>query len=153
MYTAEEVSKIKESFWLKLGKYLAPIPGTGDEKINWINYKTGVKDLYFKMDVTRHEALIFVEIGRKSPENAEKLYSQLQSLKTIFENTLNEKWQWESEAFNNNGQSIYRIGTKLQGVNILKEEDWPLIISFLKPRIILLDEFWSNNRMIFELIN
>jgi len=30
----------------------------------------------------------------------------------------------------------------LPAVNILKENDWPAIISFLKPRIIALDKFW-----------
>jgi hypothetical protein len=32
----------------------------------------------------------------------------------------------------------------------MEEGDWPAIISFLKPRIIALDEFWENVKPGFE---
>jgi hypothetical protein len=38
----------------------------------------------------------------------------------------------------------------LTGVNIFRNEDWPAIISFLKPRIMALDSFWSLARYQFS---
>jgi len=39
----------------------------------------------------------------------------------------------------------------LPDVNIFKQEDWPKLISFFKPRIIALDEFWSDAQDSFDL--
>ncbi|TVP42967.1 MAG: DUF4268 domain-containing protein, partial [Mongoliibacter sp.] len=38
----------------------------------------------------------------------------------------------------------------LADVNVMEKDDWPAIISFLKPRIIALDAFWSNIKPAFE---
>jgi hypothetical protein len=35
-------------------------------------------------------------------------------------------------------------------VNIFHEADWPAIISFLKPRIMALDEFWEIAKNVIE---
>lgn len=150
MYTAERASRIRETFWLKLGKYLAPIPGAGGDKVNWINYKTGIKDFYFRMEATRSEARISVEIMQRDPVYSKKLYEQLVLLRGDFESTMQETWIWEPASVNDTNMPLSRLYTDLKNVNVLKEDDWPTIISFLKPRIILLDQFWNNNRMIFE---
>jgi hypothetical protein len=61
-----------------------------------------------------------------------------------------ESWEWEKEAVDEYGSALKRIGKRLEGVNVMNEEDWPAIISFLKPRIIALDRFWANVRYGFE---
>jgi len=45
---------------------------------------------------------------------------------------------------------VSRIGTTLRGVNIFDTADWPAIISFLKPRMQALDNFWSLVKETFE---
>ena len=68
MFTKQEMSNTRQKFWTSLGQYLAPIPGAGGEKINWINYKTGIRNISFKMDVTNDHAYIAIEISHKDPE-------------------------------------------------------------------------------------
>jgi hypothetical protein len=152
MYTAEQVSKIKEEFWLKLGKYLAPVPGANGEKLSWINYKTGIKDVHFKMNATRDGAGISIEIIQKDPATAERIYRQFELLRPDFENAMGESWEWQPYVVNEHQKPLARIGLQLNDVNVLRQEDWPIIISFLKPRIMLLDQFWNNNKMIFEML-
>ena len=49
-----------------------------------------------------------------------------------------------------NGKPVDKIFMEEKGLNILKKEDWPGLISFFKPRIIGLDEFWTNVKYGFE---
>jgi hypothetical protein len=64
-------------------------------------------------------------------------------MRGIFENTLNEIWIWEAQHPDENGKIISRVINQITGVNVLLRSDWPLMISFFKPRIIKLDEFWT----------
>lgn len=152
MYSRHEASNIRKKFWVSFGQYLAPIPSAAGEKINWINYKTGTRFIHFKMDVV-DEAYIGIEISHDNPGDREMYYDQLMLLITPFEKILGEKWLWEEQTNIDEERSIARIYTKLENVNIYNTEDWPAIISFLKPRLVNLDCFWQEYRMVFEMID
>ena len=38
---------------------------------------------------------------------------------------------------------VSRVFISLDTINIFNPDDWPVLISFLKPRIIALDKFWD----------
>ena len=150
MYTREEASAIKERFWTSFGRYMAPILSAEGLKQNWINYKTGIPQIFFRMDATKKEASIAIEIRHKDPLLATKQYSKMQLLKPAFDEIMQEEWEWNELVENEFGQPISRIEIKQAPLNIFKETDWPGIISFLKPRIIALDAFWNENKFVFE---
>jgi len=152
MYTREQASQIKQSFWTAFGKYMSPVLSAEGEKINWINYKTGIRYLSFRMNATGGEATIAIEITQSDPHYAQKLYDLFLSLQQMLEKELEEKWNWEQNYENESHQPISRISITLQNCNVFKDSDWPTIISFLKPRIISLDKFWSDHKMIFQMI-
>jgi len=152
MYTKEEASNIRQQFWTSFGKYMSPVLSAEGNKINWINYKTGIRQLYFRMDVTKSEATIAVEVMHKEPDFAKKLYQQFLFLKTEFETVANDNWIWEELTYNEYGFALSRISMQQAPLNIFKQSDWPEIISFLKPGIISLDTFWVENKIIFETI-
>jgi len=52
VYTREEAAAIKEQFWRTFGQYMAAVPSAEGLRVNWINYKTGIKQLHFKTDAT-----------------------------------------------------------------------------------------------------
>ena len=68
MYSRQEAAQLKQEFWSRFGQYLAPVLAADGEKINWINYKTGEKDIYFKMEADNKEAFIAIEVTHKDPE-------------------------------------------------------------------------------------
>ncbi len=41
------------------------------------------------------------------------------------------------------GKQVSRISSQLNMVNVFDMNDWPAIISFLKPRMLALDTFWN----------
>jgi hypothetical protein len=63
---------------------------------------------------------------------------------------LQEEWQWDLHTTDEYGKTISRIYKQLDSVSIFNRNDWPALISFFKPRIIALDEFWSDAKYSFD---
>jgi hypothetical protein len=151
LYSKEQASSIKQAFWTAFGQYMALSQSAEGQKINWINYKTGIKHLHFKMQVDNHAAYIAIEISHPDAGIQELVFEQFKEFKNLLKSSLNEDWEWELHVQNENYKTISRIYTSLPGVSIFKKEDWPALISFFKPRIIALDEFWSGAQYSFEI--
>lgn len=150
MYSKAESSSIRTAFWIKFGQYMKPVPSASGFRVNWPNYKTGIRDIYFRMKAEQDFASIGIEISHKDEELQELYFMQFKELKNLLKNSLNEEWDWKLLSANEVGQSISKIEIVLSGVNVMEESDWPKIIAFLKPRIIALDEFWDNVKLGFE---
>tara|TARA_R110002020_G_scaffold15348_4_gene54783 strand:- start:1331 stop:1786 length:456 start_codon:yes stop_codon:yes gene_type:complete len=150
LYNKAETSKIRSEFWIAFGQYMKPIPNAEGRRINWPNYKTGVRNIYFRMKAERNFASIGIEIGHSDEELQELYFDQFIQFKKMLEATVGEEWSWNLHQENEFGQAVSRIEKILPAVNVMNEADWPEIISFLKPRIIALDEFWSNVKPGFE---
>ena len=95
------------------------------------------------MDANTDHARIAIELRHPELSEQKKVYDQFVELRSIMAGTLNEEWDWKFNHRDEDGQNISSISTTLYDVNIFQQEDWPSIISFLKPRIIALDEFWN----------
>ena len=144
MYTKQEISKQKQAFWTAFGRYMKPILSADGGEISWINYKTGNKHVSFKMDVDSRRAVLAVVIDHPDHAMRAVYYERLLQLKGIFYETLEEEdWDWRMNATDEHGRDISMVFKELTGVNIFSNEDWAAIISFLKPRIIGLDNFWG----------
>ncbi|EOZ95144.1 hypothetical protein A33Q_3349 [Indibacter alkaliphilus LW1] len=150
MYSRAETAKIRKDFWTAFGQYMKPVPNADGLKVNWQNYKTGVKQIFFRMKAERGFASIGIELNHKDEEIQELVFGQFQEFKRLLEAELQEEWDWELHTFDESGNVVSRIQTVLDKVNVMDKNDWPAIISFLKPRIIALDAFWSNIKPAFE---
>lgn len=142
MYSKQQVGLIRKNFWTSFGQYMKPLPNAEGESTNWLNYKTGVKHIFFRMDADNKRASISIEITHPDPLERKKYYEQFFQLKSLFTETINEEWNLQQEVVDEHGKKFSLIGTEISGVNIFNPDDWPAIISFLKPRIIALDAFW-----------
>jgi hypothetical protein len=142
MYSKQEASRIRSKFWTAFGQYMRPVQGADGDDVNWLNYKTGVKDLFFRMDANQKQASIAVEFRQQFPEERYRIYDSWLSLKGIFEQQLPGDWKWERDVADDDGRIIARISTASGHASLFREEDWPVIISFLKTRIVALDAFW-----------
>lgn len=149
MYSKEQSSKLKTQFWTSFGQYMKPVPGAAGMPVNWINYKTGIRHVHFKMDADNKRTIIAIEISHPQEEQRTQCYNQFLSLKKILASTGGFNWQW-NETMETGHKTISSISLQLDGVNILNQGDWPAIISFLKPRIMALDTFWDLVKDSFE---
>ena len=151
MYTKKEISKQKQAFWTAFGRYMKPVLSADSEEISWLNFKTGNKQVSIKMDVDSRQAYIAIVCHHPDPDRQHLYFDRFVQLKDIFYETLGEEdWTWQSIGTDEHGRSISTIHKELTGVNIFHNEDWPAIISFLKPRIIAMDAFWNMVRYPFS---
>ncbi len=153
MFSKIEASQLRTAFWTSFGQYMAPVKGAEvDAKVNWINYKTGEKDIFFRMKAEGDATMIAIELTHKDDVLRQVYFEQFLELKNILHETLGEEWVWEWDVFKD-GKKISRISQSLHGATIFRKEEWPMIISFLKQRIMALDLFWSNAKYSFELLH
>ena len=150
MYTKQQASELRQAFWTAFGQYMSPVLSAEGEKVNWINYKTGIKHLFFKMDADKKHAEISIEITHPDIEMQQLYYGHFIQLKNLFQNSMGEEWTWQLHTTNEFGKTISKIFTTLENVSIFKKEDWPKLITFYKQRMIALDEFWSSAKYGFE---
>ncbi len=150
MYSKQEKAQLSEAFWTALGRYMSPHLGAGGEKINWINYKTKVRGIAFRMEVADGTATIGIYLTHADAAERMQAWQQFREVLRLLEQSTGESWIWEQDVTNDYGHSYSRIYTSLNEVSLYKQEDWPALISFFKPRLIALDAFWEEVKYGFE---
>jgi hypothetical protein len=150
MFTREEASRIREEFWTAFGKYMSPVLSAEGMKINWVNYHTGLKDVYFRMDAGQKSAVISISLEHRDADIRELYFGQFEELKGVLHSMLKEEWEWQLEVSVDNGKIISRIYKEISDVSVFNKDHWPQLISFFKPRMIALDGFWEDAKYSFE---
>lgn len=149
MYSREDASRIKHEFWTTLGRYMKPIPSAEGLKINWVNYHTGLKQIYFRMDAASRNATIAISIEHDDAHVRELYFHQFLEQKKFLEDILQEQWIWQLHSHMND-KTISRIYREIANVSVFNKDHWPDLISFFKPRIIALDQYWHLAKYSFE---
>ena len=103
------------------------------------------------MQTDNRQAYIAIEIAHPDPGMQELMFEQFKELKAVLDANLNEEWDWDLHTRDENNKLVSRIIKTLPSTSIFNRNDWPELISFFKPRIIALDEFWSVAQYSFEL--
>ena len=147
MYDKHQASEIRQQFWTSLGQYLAPVPSASGQKVNWINYKTGIREIQFKMDAQNKYSFVAIEI-RGEEEKRMRFYQMFLSFKEQFP----DHYEWIEEAEDEHGKVLSRIYCEQEGSTFFNKAHWPELISFFKANIIVLDQFWAENKEIFEMV-
>ena len=150
MYTREDSARLRQAFWTAFGQYMALAPGAGGEKVNWLNYKTGVRYLQFKTEAERDGAAVAIVLSHPDIQEQQAYYELLLQSKKMLEGQTMEAWQWQPPTPGEQGKIASRVYCRLAGVDVFNQADWPAIISFLKPRLMALDAWWQEARWGFE---
>jgi hypothetical protein len=150
MYTKEQASQLRQAFWTAFGQYMAPLPSAEGLKVNWSNYKTGIKHVYFRMYADNKQAWISIEITHPDKDIQELFFEQFAELQHLLHSCLEEEWEWALHTTDEYGKLISRIYKEIHPVNVFDQNDWPQLISFFKPRILALDAFWTDAKYSFE---
>lgn len=152
MYSKQEASQLRQEFWTTFGQYMNPILSTEGEKVNWVNYKTGEKNISFRMYADNKKASISIVLNHTDKEIQQLYFEQFLEFKNMFDDVAKEEWNWQLHAYDEHGKLISQIFKEKTEVSIFQKQDWLELISFFKPRIIALDEFWSQVKYSFEML-
>src|ERR1051325_2154028 len=120
MYTREESSLIKQEFWTIFGKYMNPIRSSEGLRVNWINYKTGIKDVHFRMETLENSATIGISIEHKDAGIRELFFEQFLELKMMLQEAVDEEWDWQRDT-----SKIIKI---LPQTSVFNRDQWPDLI-------------------------
>ena len=151
MYSKEEAQKIRTRFWTSFGQYMKLHKSSEGQTTNWINYKTGIKDVYFKTDVGNKSARISIEINHHDLGMQELVFEQFEEFRPLFDSYFDEEWTWIKGEMDESGKPVSSISLTLDGVSIFREPDWVQIINFLRTNLMKLDEFWNDVKDSFEI--
>jgi hypothetical protein len=142
LYSKQEASQLRQEFWKAFGLYMSPILSSDEEKVNWVNYKTGEKFIQIRTRAEGKIAEAAICLTHPDPMIQQIHFEHFQKLQQVFEEMVGEDWHWLLHA-NEEGRIISKIAKRIEGVNIMRKEDWPALISFFKPNMIALDAFWN----------
>ena len=150
MFSKEEAKELTTLFWTSFGKYMQKHKPTYAKHIKWVNYRTGVKDIYFRLNADKNSASIAMEFQHQDESIRKLFYEQLTELKTVFTSIAGE-WIWEEEYIVNNSQEISRIYINHDAkFNIYLKDTWAECFRFYEKHIVDLDEFWCDFNEIFK---
>ncbi|HEY0677799.1 MAG TPA: DUF4268 domain-containing protein [Chitinophagaceae bacterium] len=150
MYSKQESSRLRQEFWTVFGRYMNPVISAEGERVNWINYKTGEKHVFFRMEAGSNLATIAIELTHPDHSIQQLYFEHFLQLKHVLESELGEPWEWQLHVTDEQGRTISRIYKQISNVSLFRKDDWPALISFFKERLIALDSFWSNVKYGFE---
>lgn len=151
MFSKEEAYQKKKEFWIAYGGYMKLQMNAEDRRVNWINYKTGVKGMYFKTDVESKFAAVSIELSHANPSMNEMMWEQLEVYEVLLNDALEGDWVWEKRTQDEDGKPISRISIRLENVSIFRENDYADIIRFLKKHMMALDVFWTQHKDSFDI--
>lgn len=150
MYTKEQVKAIKKEFWTAFGIYMKKNNTKVFKKKRWVNYKTGINDLYFRLDFTDKKAFFSIDIQHKDDGIRELYYEQFLEFKKMLNSMFDDKLTWQPVAFDKFNNPKACIFEELQNVSIYNKSDWAETMRFLEERIVTINEFWGEFKEVFK---
>lgn len=150
MFSKEEAKRLTKLFWTSYGKFMGKHQSYLGKNIKWVNYKTGIKDAYFRLRADSKRAEIAIELQHKDEGIRELFYEQFLELKAVFTSMVGE-WIWEKDIYNEQGIKISKIYIPFEErVNIYDQNTWKECFEFFEKNIVALDEFWGEFNEIFK---
>ncbi|ULQ53733.1 DUF4268 domain-containing protein [Flavihumibacter fluvii] len=142
MFPKLPASLIRTRFFTAFGQYMAPVPSASGDPVNWMNYKTGVKPVFFRLETPNRGAEIGFLIQHPDQHLRFRLYNLFLDFQPQFEEMIGHDWTWSRQISSGEGQIVSRIYDRIDNVSVLDHKDWPALISFFKPRLLAMDAFW-----------
>lgn len=142
MYSKEEKKNLKIEFWDTLNETLSAKGKSKGRNLEWMNYPTQLKPLFFRMEADESAARMCIDVQFMNDGIREVYFEQFQEFENILKKSLGEDLKFVKDYEHWNGKTISRIYTELPNVNIFDKNDWEKMQSFLVEKFLLVDEFW-----------
>ncbi len=143
MFSKDELRNRKALFWNEFRAIMTLERSASGRKVNWINYNSGIKFLFVRLDATSKKATFSIDIQPKDDGIREIVYEQFTELKRVLENEFLEPANWQQQHVLPNQQEISRIYWELDNVNMFKQEDKQKIFDFFRINLLSFDRFYS----------
>lgn len=144
MLSKEEQKQRNIAFWTRFKSLVGKHRSDNGQKITWVNYPTGTKQLYVRLTVNQKLVRFAVEIQDNDIEIRNLIWEQFLELKKVWTTEMGSKGEWDNNAYNQAGQPIHRIAWTLEGVNMFDKNQEKEIIQFLIEKLRAFDRFYNH---------
>ncbi|WP_225000164.1 DUF4268 domain-containing protein [Cesiribacter sp. SM1] len=145
MFTRDEAKAWNERFYTLFGTYMRRHEPQAEGARQWLNYRTGVKGIFFRVEATGKEAVASIDL-QQADEGVRKLFfDQFVEFRKALESHTGPLY-WEEEYSLSSGRIISRIYQKQQEVSLFRQDDWHQIFPFFEKYLLGFDAFWADFR-------
>lgn len=152
MFKRGELREWNKRFYTTFGVYMRKHTPQSDYKLKWLNYKTGIKSIFFKVEATKRTGIVAIDITHSDEGMRELFFEQFVEFRKAFESYVTGEWIWDKEYELDNGQTICRIYIQKEGINVFKEDDWGDFFYFFEKHLVELDNFWTDFKEGFRML-
>lgn len=142
MLNKEELRELRSTFWTEFEEFNKKKRNAGNRKLAWSQYKSGIKDIYFRLDFDTKEACFSIDLQMRDPGIRELVWEQFMETEKLLLNHVGPELEKLPNLLTKEGIYIHRMKWSLSNVSIMNESDYPKAIRFLSKKIQGLDEFW-----------
>ncbi len=150
MLSRHDRKQLNTEFYTALGLMLQDDFSATGRRIKWTNYKTGVKDIYLRMEADGNGARICIDLQHRDEGIRQLFWEQFQEVKALLKSELGNELIWHEQFFKPDGTEISRIEKRLNEGNLYNRETWPILLPFLKENLLAFDRFWADAFDIFK---
>ena len=149
MYDKDTVKNTKTEFYTSFGKFMGNHRSAHGNKVKWVNYNTGIKHLYLRLEADKKSARICIDLQHKDDDIRELFYEQFKALKTVFHEIMKTEWVWVEKHINETGFDQCRIYIEIDEFNIFDKTTWKKAFKFYKNYLLKFDSFWVEFKDLF----
>lgn len=147
MFTKQELKNINTKFWTVFGTLMKPHRSISGSKINWSNYNTKVKGIYFRLLADKNSASVCLDFENKDEDIKELQMAQFDELKNVFNSTMPSEFEHQQLMIDD--RFIDRYQVSINNCSLFSESSWPDMFAFYKNNLIAFDDFWTNFKDLF----
>lgn len=150
MFSKAEARALNEQFYTAFGVYMRKHVPQADFGLKWLNYQTGVKDLYFRVEADKKGGRVSIDLQHPDEGIRALFFEQFQEFRKLLEEYLQVEMIWDEAYELPGGRLISRIYVEKEGLNMYNQDDWREFFEFFEKYLIRIDAFWSDFKPVFE---
>lgn len=150
MFSKEEAKTIRQDFWNRFKsistrkRISAGLPG------NWMLNHTGIRALNLRFHVDRNVAQVGIDLETRNMDKRLELYEKWEAVRPLLEEAMGDSLQWELDYIRENGKSVSRIYTEIDGVDIYDRNTWSRAHRFMVDKMMKLEQFFREYQDYFK---
>ncbi len=149
MYKKEEYKAFKLEFWQAFDRYTKFFSRKVGGPVEWMLYKTGIKDLELKFDVQPKGVSVVLESSARDFDRRFDMFAELDNYKVILLEGLGANWIWSDSFKLESGKVVCRIYTHCD-LSFHDRDKWPAIFEFMAHNMFGLQENFKEILPIFK---
>lgn len=150
MFSKEEAKQLRVDFWTAFGVYMRQHVSLIGPKQKWVNYNTGVKGVFFRLEADAKAVRVAISLEHDDPGIRALFYAQFEEMRRYLDTETGLDWTWEDDLVNTEGKHIARIQREQLGLSLYNRNDWREMFAFLEASIVPLDSVWADCNEVFK---